>query len=261
MWGLFSRDGIGASELREIAREQLRKYETVKTFWETVVDFAVRSDGVDVRLSGGSVLQCRAILLATGVTDLVPQIEGMDEMYGRSVYHCTTCDAYCFKGQPVGVLGAGKKGSSLALEMLLWTKDVVLFTNGSEEPFPPEHERVMRERNVSVFGQKIVRLVGTEGNMESVELDGGLKVPRKALFFNTGRSQYCDLMWDWFRTTQKEDIDTGDNCGATQNRVWCAGNRPTERTNMMVCATAEGARAAIAINAWLLKQDLGVEEL
>src|SRR5256885_2115198 len=60
-----------------------------------------------VCLADGSEIASRRVLLATGVTDIIPEIAGLRELFGRSVHHCPHCDAFEYLGKPVAVYGSG----------------------------------------------------------------------------------------------------------------------------------------------------------
>jgi len=118
--------------------------------------------------------------------------------------------------------GNGERGVHLALEMLLWTDDVVLFTDG-EELVATEHERrLLEEYGIEVVEIRLKRLYGEEEEEEDenleekeqqlhrhlagVELIDGRKILIKALFFNTGRTQASELP-DKLGLTQDERSD------------------------------------------------------
>jgi thioredoxin reductase len=99
----------------------------------------------------------RKVLLATGLKDVLPQLNGIEPLYGRSVHHCPYCDGFEHRDQPLAVYGAADKGDAgLALMMKLWSSDVV-------------------------------------GNLHTVHLQSGQAPKRSAMFFTTGCVQNSDL--------------------------------------------------------------------
>jgi thioredoxin reductase len=82
--GFLSRDGTSPAEVLRLAREELRPYESVELRDADVVDAARNTDGFAVCCADGTVLQSCKLLLATGVTDELPEIEGLGPLYGRS---------------------------------------------------------------------------------------------------------------------------------------------------------------------------------
>ena len=90
--GYLTRDGIGPAEFLRIAREDVAQYPSVEFHRGKVVDARRTSGGFTVECAGGLRFSARKLLLATGVVDELPQVEGLPELYGRSVHHCPYCD-------------------------------------------------------------------------------------------------------------------------------------------------------------------------
>src|SRR6185312_4451848 len=89
----------------------------------TVTKIAPSRNQFSVVCADGFTLTARKILLTTGLTDEVPQLEGIERLYGRSVLHCPYCDGFEHRDQPIAVYGVGHKGASLALMMKQWSSD------------------------------------------------------------------------------------------------------------------------------------------
>src|SRR5436190_23416516 len=128
--GFLTRDGIRPAELLQIARQQLEPYDTVKSREARVIDASAVDGGFDLTLHDGTSIRCRKLLLATGVTDVLPPIPGFGDFYGRSAFHCPYCDGWEMRDQPIAVYGSGKEGTGLALELTIWSRDLVVCTNG-----------------------------------------------------------------------------------------------------------------------------------
>ena len=111
--GYLTRDGIDPGEFLQIARDQLRQYETVQLRHVEVIDAQRLENSFEISLANGERFTSRRLLLATGVVDEIPQIEGMAEFYGTSVFHCPYCDGWEMRDQPLAVLGHGKAGAAL----------------------------------------------------------------------------------------------------------------------------------------------------
>src|SRR5579885_2372471 len=91
--GFLSRDGIHPAELRRIGREQLARYDV--EFRSLRVSHASLSNGnFAVTLSDGSTARCRKLLLATGLQDALPEVEGFRTFFGRGVFHNPYCNGW-----------------------------------------------------------------------------------------------------------------------------------------------------------------------
>ena len=86
--GFLTRDGMPPGMFLRAAREDLRPYDTVEIRSARVVDATRDHRGFEVQCEDGTRLRTRKLLLATGVVDELPDIVGLDELYGRSVHHC-----------------------------------------------------------------------------------------------------------------------------------------------------------------------------
>ena len=183
--GFFSRDGVPPLQLLSLARDQLGAYDTVE-LREVCVEDAERVDGAfEVLLPGGARARARTLLLATGVVDDVPAIDGFAEAYGRTVHHCPYCDGWEYRDRRLAVYGRGDAGYGLALGLTAWTDHVVLCTDGPSELDHPRRTE-LEEIGVELREEPVERLDVTEGRVHAVRLAGGVTVPCDGVFFSTG---------------------------------------------------------------------------
>jgi thioredoxin reductase len=111
---LLGQEGTPPRKLYAAARGELQQYETVTLRPGRVTEVGPVGSQFSVKCSDGSSLMARKILLATGLKDVVPKLDGTEPLYGRSVHHCPYCDGFEHRDQPLAVYGAGDKGAGLA---------------------------------------------------------------------------------------------------------------------------------------------------
>ena len=253
--GFLTRDGINPTEFLHIAGEQLRPYETVELRQAEVTDARRQAHTFEVTLSTGERISSRKLLLATGVVDEIPSIEGISELYGRTVFHCPYCDGWELRDQPLAVYGRGENGFGLSLELLLWSRDLVFCTNGPSELSPEQIERLTRH-NIAMKEERIVRLEGSEGNLERIVFADGESLARKAMFFSTGNTQSSNLPEKLgCKFTDQGCVDTGEYETTDVPGLYVAGDA-SRLVQFVIVAASEGAQAAVAINKELMKEDL-----
>jgi thioredoxin reductase len=254
--GFLTRDGIEPAEFLRIGREQLRQYPTIK-FQHVEVKDAQRVDsGFTLTLDDSTGVSCDKLLLATGVIDRLPAVEGLLPLYGRSVFHCPYCDGWEMRDRPLAIYGAGKNGAGLALEMTLWSHDLVLCTDGPAE-IPKDEMPRLQQNNIKIYDTPIRRLIGTDdGMLQQIEFTTGERLARDGMFFSTGNDQRSHLA-ERLGCTSNEDgvVDTGDYEITNVPGVYVAGDA-SRLVQLVIVAAAEGAKAAFAINQELLKRDL-----
>jgi thioredoxin reductase len=252
--GFLSRDGTRPAELLECAREQLRPYETVTVRFTEVVNAEQTSAGFAVILRDGSCWVASKLLLATGVVDELPAIQNIERFYGRSVHPCPYCDGWEWREQPLAVYGRGEKGSGLSLMLTIWSKDLVLCTDGPAQLSGAERERLVAHE-IPVREEPIARLEGTEdGLLERIVFTNGEVLARQAMFFNTGERQRSPLIAKiGCELDEKGRAATGDFEESNVPGLYVVGDASGD-VQFAIVAAAEGARAAVAINKAILRE-------
>jgi thioredoxin reductase len=250
--GFLSRDGIHPAELRRIAREQLERYEVeVRAVRVTAARACGR--GFEITLEDGAMLGCRKLLLATGVEDRVPPVDGMQRFFGSGVFHCPYCDGWEVRDRPLAAYGAGRNGAELAAALKAWSADVVLCTDGPAGLRAEESGRLERF-GIRVYQQKIARVEGA-AELEQIVFRDGTALPRHAIFLSTGQNQRCDLAASLgCNFTRNGAVRTGKLEGTNIPGLFVAGDASRD-VQLAVVAAAEGAKAAIAIHTAIQQED------
>jgi thioredoxin reductase len=255
--GFLTRDGTPPGELLRLARAELSPYSTVELRNADVVDGARAPHGFDLRCADGTVLRTRKLLLATGVVDDVPDIPGLEELYGRSVHHCPYCDAWEWRDQPIAIYGRGDGAASLVLALTAWSGDLLLCSDGVMKSSERLRER-LEALGIPVREERVRRLDGRDGRLARIVFAEGPPAERRALFFATGQRQASDLpLRLGCRFTERGAVDTGACEATTVPGLYVCGDASKE-AQFVVVAAAEGAEAGMAINKALLEEDLAV---
>ncbi|MEX1127086.1 MAG: NAD(P)/FAD-dependent oxidoreductase [Vicinamibacterales bacterium] len=255
MHGFLTRDGMPPLEFLRQAREELRPYTTVKVRNVTVTDARCENSRFVTTLETGEQVESLKLLIATGVRDRVPAIDGISNLYGRSVFHCPYCDGWEVRDQPLAVYGKGEKGYGLSLELTAWSSDILLCTDGPSELEPRQIERLGRN-GITVREEPVARLEGHDGLLERIVFEGIEPVERRALFFTTGQYQQSALAIQLgCEFNDKGTVRTGKYESTHLRGLYVAGDA-SRAVQWVVVAAAEGAEAAFAINTDLIKENL-----
>jgi thioredoxin reductase len=251
----LTRDGTRPAEFLQLARDEVAQYPTVEFRQVEILDATRSPDGFRLVCDDARQLTARKLLLATGVVDELPEIEGLEALYGTSVHHCPYCDGWEWRDRPVAVYGSGEEGSALALGLTVWSRDLVLCTNGPSRLSATEVEKLERYR-IAVREDRILRLEGSEGRLQRIIFNRGAPLDRAALFVCASQHQHSGLARKLgCRFTSKGAVDTG-TCEATDvPGLYVAGDASKE-AQFVIVAAAEGAEAGMAINKALLKDEL-----
>ena len=256
MHGYLTRDGMAPLEFLARGRTELERYDTIEFRHVEVTGAECTPNGrFQVTLASGERVQTRKLLLATGVVDNVPGIDGFKELYGRSVFHCPYCDGWEVRDAPLAIYGRGERGYGLALELTAWSRDLVLCTDGPSGIDEADRGRLARNA-VTVREDRVARLEGTDGILQHVVFDTGERLARRALFFTTGQSQRSDLSVQLGCVfNEKGTVRTGKYETTHLPGLYVAGDA-SRAVQWVVVAAAEGAEAAFAINSDLIREEL-----
>jgi len=255
--GILGYDGAEPSVVLSKAREQTGAYPSVTLKNTLVVGVEQREEGFAVIAEGGEVFQARRLLIATGVSDTFPEIEGLQSRWGSSVLHCPYCHGYEFMGERTGIYAQGPIAFHQALLIADWGP-VTLFTNGMIE-LDEVQKAQLAIRGVAVEETPIAKLDGTGQQLSKVELADGRSVPLDVLYIAT-------------KVTLRHDWISGLGCAidqgplgpmiATDERqatnipgIFAAGDCARQPHNVTF-ASADGVTAATAIHMSLIAEEI-----
>lgn len=181
--GVLGFDGINPAHILEDARKQLLHYPNIR-FESAHVTGAAKKDGwFEVSTRAGEHFQGRRLLLASGVADSLPAIEGMKERWGKTVLHCPYCHGYEFTGKRTAIFANGPMAAHQALLIADWGP-VTLFTNGVFQLDEGQKAR-LAARKVVVEESPITALTGPGMALEAVRLQDGRMVAADVLYIAT----------------------------------------------------------------------------
>ena len=251
--GYLTRDGIAPPDFNELGRRELPAY-GIDFRAVGVTGVTCQPDHYHLTLSGGGEEESRYLLIATGVIDDLPAITGLEECYGRSVFHCPYCDGWEWRDRRLTALGHGKEVTGLALGLRTWSPDVLLCTNGA--PLPRRALERLEKNDIDVRTDTIARLEHENGLLTTMVFADGSSVRRDALFFTTGQHPQSDIAISLGCTlNNRGTVKTGTLCDTNVPRVFVAGDASRD-AQFVVVAAAEGVKAAVAINKALQAEDL-----
>jgi thioredoxin reductase len=190
--GVLGRDPVAPARFRDDALADLARYPHVELRRGTVTAIGRGPLGFTAEVDGTAVTASR-IVLATGVRDRLPDVDGIEEHYGAGVQHCPTCEGFEARDRPVVVLGWGAHVPAFATELLDWASDVAIVCHGQRPDVTPDQLDRLREVGISIVDDHVARLVGPRGGLRAVRLRDGRELPAAMVFFSIGHDANVDL--------------------------------------------------------------------
>lgn len=246
MHGFLSRDGFPPSELLRIGREQLRPY-GVEIHDGEISDAVKREPGFELTTAQGQVFACRKLLLATGITDNLPELEGFSELYGVSAFHCPYCDGWENRDKRIVAYARGKEIADFALNLRAYTDDLIVCTDGPGSLSADERAQLLRNA-IPLIEKPVARLEGTAGQLARIVFTDGEAIERDSLFFHLGQQQRSQLAARLgCQVSNEKGAKTDDKNATDIPGVFIAGDA-TRDVKQVIVAAAEGVKAAFEIN-------------
>lgn len=175
--GFLTHDGRSAAGIAQEARREVLAYPGVHCVQACATRVEARSDSFLVTVDSGETHAAQRLILAIGVIDHLPDIPGLPERWGKSVFHCPYCHGYELDEGNIGVLATSEGSMHHGLMVPDWGK-VTFFINESFAP-EPDQLRKLQDRGASIERTPIARVLGEEAN---VELTDGRVIALKGLF-------------------------------------------------------------------------------
>jgi thioredoxin reductase len=251
--GFVSRDDVPPGDLLRRGRADCKKY-GVRFVQERVLRVRNKTGGFAVTTESGVRYECSKLVLATGLTDTLPPFPRAEEFFGRSMFHCPFCDGYEFTHLPWGVYASGAAAAvENCLRYLTWTSDITLIAHNLKLS---RSAGALLERNgITVITEPVTRLDGRQGMLRSIVFSGGKTIPLRALFFSIPAKQQSDL-GDQLgcKRNSKGVIVLNKLQQSSVNGLYVVGDMAREM-QLAVIAAAEGAKAAVAIEVALNKEE------
>lgn len=251
--GFLTRDGVPPDVLRADGRREAESY-GAEVRDARVVEarrvpggFHLWSVPADARDdTERTCVSARIVVLATGVEDQLPDIDGLAEAWGVTAVHCPYCHGHEFRGRATAVLGRGDGTYAMARLLRGWTDDVTVVTNGPEN-LDVDQERRLAAEGTAVERAPIRRLLQRDGRVRAVEFDDGRTLACGVFYLHPPQCMASPLA-ESLGVAVRDGRYVADADGRTDvPGVFVAGD-VLNRTQQIATAVAGGAWAAIAAN-------------
>ncbi|MEV7660687.1 NAD(P)/FAD-dependent oxidoreductase [Paenarthrobacter sp. NPDC089316] len=263
--GFLSRDGINPRELLEKGRQEAVAYgvDVVNGVAVAARSTAAEEDGAElsfeVDLADGQTVKAQRLLITTGLIDVLPDIGGIKERWGRDVLHCPYCHGWEVRNKAIGILG-----SPVALHQTLlfrqWSPNITLFLNDVVEPTEEEWEQ-LAARSIRVLEGKVRSLEVHDDALRGVVLASGTVIPVEAAVTGARLEARSAVVESLGVPVVEHPMGVGRHIevnpmgGATSvPGVWAAGN-VVDLMGQVMASAASGVMAGAAINAHLVAEE------
>lgn len=249
--GFLGMDGAGPEAIRAKGLAEVLAYPTARRLEGRVT--AIRGQAGAFVLEGPEPVQAARVILAFGQRDILPDIPGLAECWGKTVVQCPYCHGYELADRTTGLLAWEAIPLHHSVHLQDWTDDLILLENGVEVTA----EEAVRLSRPGLRRQpgRVVRVHHRDGAIHAVELQGGDRVEMRALYLVTWQEPASDLAaalgCEVVETPMGKHLKVDDHQRTTVPGVFAAGDlaRPYPSATQ---AASTGNRAGAACHQDLL---------
>lgn len=249
-----TQDGEKPGVIAEKAKQQVLSYPTIEFMHDIAVSGQKMESGFAVTTASGNVYAAKKLIFATGVKDIMPDLEGFDACWGISVIHCPYCHGYEVRNQETGILANGDAAMHYAQLILNLTKRLTIYTNGTPE-FTAEQTATLKKRGIGIIETEIAGLEHDSGQLTHISFKDDSKTPADAVYARPPFTQHsgipvqlgCELTELGYLKVdsfQKTTIDGIFACGDNTSMMRSVAN-----------AVATGNLAGAAVNSVLAGEE------
>lgn len=253
--GFITRDGVTPAEFRRLAYAEVLRYPSVAHLQTKVVSAQRLDSGFALTDASGARIQARKVILATGVKEVFPEIDGFYPLYGKSLFNCPYCDGWELRDQPLIVVSEQPSAFHMAQMVYNWSKDLVVCTNG-KAVLTDEQKQQLEAKEIAVIEQPIAAFIGQNGRLEQVRFADGTQIPRVGGFVIPRFEQSSPFAVELgCERTASGGIKT-DVLGRTSvPGLYAAGDASYVGPSQVIIAAASGSRTAMGVHADLTEED------
>lgn len=250
----LTQDGKTPREITAIARGQLTTYNTID-FYDDVAESATKTpNGFAVTVNDGETFTAKKLIFATGIKDLLPEIKGLAECWGKSVLHCPYCHGYEARFESTGILGNGDYAYEFSALISHWTNDLTLFTNGKPSLTVQQTEKI-RSHGINIVEKEIAGLDHVNGKLQRINFKDGTTSFVKALYTRVPFQQHCPIpQLLGAQLTEDGYIKVDSSHRTTVEGVYACGDNVT-RLRTVANAVSMGTTTGMMVSKELINEN------
>ncbi|MED1460009.1 NAD(P)/FAD-dependent oxidoreductase [Bacillus safensis] len=251
--GFITNDGMTPFEIRRAGEADLQKYPNIKIKRSRIVDIQKKEERFTLLTHEGDTFKAKKIILATGLQDILPEIEGIHDVYGKTLFSCPFCDGWELKDKALALIAENQRALHMAKLLSNWTKDLIVFTNG--HVLAEEDKVLLTAHSIQVIDVPIVSIDQDNGQLRSLQLANGETVEREGGFVASEFKQSAPFAEKLgCQMTKNTGIETDILGRTTVSGVFACGDNlggPAQ----LVLAAAAGSQAGMGVIHELVQEE------
>ena len=250
---------ITGPDLVQQFEEHMDQYGIDKLVGEKVTGLGFKDRCKILQTAAGREISARSVIIATGAFKRKLNIPGENELSGKGVVYCSTCDGPLFKDMDIAIMGGGNSGLEAAIEMNGLARKVYLLSRSEWNGDPILQDKVRSaERVESLTLHDPVEIHGAEQvdglTVKDLETGKTRRLDVQGVFIEIGLYPNTDFILDLLDTNEHGEIKVDSRGRTGINGVFAAGDVTDSHDKQIVIAAGAGANAALGVFEYLVTQ-------
>ena len=248
--------GIAGPELMQKMEEQAVRF-GLKLEYGEVEEVKIKEDKIKIVKINNQEYKTLTIILASGAEASKLEVPGEEELRGRGVSYCATCDAPFFKDQKIVVVGGGDTAIEEALYLTKFVRELTIIHRRDRlRATKILQERVFSNKKMNfVWDSVVIKILGNK-KVESVliqnkKTDKEKKITCQGVFVFVGYIPNSKILQGLVKLDKRGYILTDNNMMASQEGIYVCGDVRKKLLRQVVTACGEGATAAFAAQKYI----------
>lgn len=250
----ITQDGKTPAEISAIAKEQVLKYKTVQFHNGLAITASKTDKGFEITTQSDENFTSKKLLFATGIKDIMPNIDGFSECWGISIIHCPYCHGYEVRNEKTAILGNGDYGYEFSKLIHNWTKELTLYTNG-KSTLTEEQTQKLIKYHIQIIETEIEKFKHHNGQIENIVFKNGTKIAIKAIYARPPFEQHCTIPTELGCEINEQGYIQVDAFQKTSiHGVYASGDNTTPMRSL-ANAVATGTLSGVMINREIMDEE------
>ncbi|MBN1644612.1 NAD(P)/FAD-dependent oxidoreductase [Candidatus Woesearchaeota archaeon] len=251
----FGIDSVQGKDLLETGIKQAKRFGS-EIIEAEVVNIKQKEKEFIVKIASGKEFHTKTIVFATGIPIKLSGIKNEEKFTGKGVHYCVVCDGFFYKDKKVAVIGNANYAAEQAIELLTYTKDVTIISNGKEFQFDKKYKDALDKNKINLIPNKIISFEG-EKKLEKLKTTTG-ELEFDGVYIGIG-SAGAGSFAKKFGIETKGDAIVTDKEGKTNMKGIYAAGICTGIVSQAASSVGEGCVAAMSVIKQLKEKEMYVD--
>ena len=251
-----------APELMENFRKHAEKFNTEFKRGE-VTNLEVNGLEKIITTKKGEEYKAKSVVLAMGAEPRKLGIKGEEELKGKGVSYCATCDADIFEELDVVVIGNGNSAVEESIYLTKFVNKLTMIVIHDEGVMDAEkilQEKAMENEKIDFVWNSVVEEIKGDGMVEkavvkNIKTGETQEIDCHGVFFFVGRVPNTDFLEGTVELTEHGYVKTNDEMETSAPGVYAVGDVRDKVIRQVITAAGDGATAAVMAQGYIEEED------